>query len=434
MRPDAAARHGIIAGRTTITNDSDATLARGPAPAAQLMVNRVCANNGGCISTEAVIDLALNGADVINMSLGGLSPFNDGYNVEEIIIDRLTEQHDVLFVISAGNSGPGINTVGSPSTARHALSVGATASRSLIERQYQWPAKGKPGRLADLAPDHDDDFLLFFSSRGPSAAGGFKPNITAPGTELSAVQLNAASGNRSGLDVYWGTSMAAPSASGAIALLIDAARKYNAANPASALPTDALTLRKVLIASAKPFDVSRFDPTTGETTRGQFTWIDQGTGMVNLPRAWAALKAERDSRLPSAVYAVDDGTRKDIALDYQIRVLRTNPNGIKYDGTIALPPDMLKLTGPRFGRGVWLDAKDTDSLVKVQIARRLPYSATLRDDAGDLKRLLVTTKDEFAIKTVIFGSDKNWVKAGTLNQLDCLAAPAAAGAAIDVPQ
>jgi hypothetical protein len=75
------------------------------------------------------------------MSLGGLSPFNDGYGVAEIIIDRLVETNNTVFVISAGNSGPGINTVGSPSTARHSISVGAAASRSMIERQYQWPAR-----------------------------------------------------------------------------------------------------------------------------------------------------------------------------------------------------------------------------------------------------------------------------------------------------
>lgn len=404
---------GIIAGRKTVTNDADTTLARGAAPNASLMVNRVCANNGGCPATEALIDLARNGAEVINMSLGGLSPFNDGYSAQEIIIDRLTELENVLFVISAGNSGPGINTVGSPSNARFALSVAATASRTMIERQYQWPARGKVG--ANLSPKKDDDFLLFFSSRGPNAAGGFKPNIAAPGTELSSVQLNAASGQRSGLDVYWGTSMAAPSATGAIALLLDAAKRYNTLHAEKALPLDALTLRKVVLASAKAFDVTRFDLTTGDFQRGQYSWIDQGLGMINLPRAWEALKAERDSRLATGV--------KDLRLDYQIRVLRANPNGIAYDGTVEVSPDVLKLAGPRFGRGIWLNAKETDNLIPVQIARRLPASAQARADAGELKGLLVTTKDEFVVKTVVYGSKERWVKAGSLNQLDCKDAP-----------
>lgn len=414
---------GIIGGRKTISNDRDATLARGAAPNASLMVNRVCANNGGCISTEAVIDLSENGANIINMSLGGLSPYNDGYGVGEIVIDRLVETNNTVFVISAGNSGPGINTVGSPSTARHAISVGAAASRSLIERQYQWPASGKSGPVDLAAPKADDDFMLFFSSRGPTAAGGFKPNIAAPGTELSAIQLNAAGGSRAGLDVYWGTSMSAPAATGAIALLIDAAIRYNAEHPESKLPVDALTINKVIIASAKPFDAKIFDPATGVYTQGQYTWIDQGTGMINLPNAWAALKAERDSKLPSAVFAVANDVREDISLDYQIRVLRQNPNGLNYDGSIAMSPDMMALTGPRFGRGVWLDLESSESLVQVQIARRLPHSATLRGDVDDLNRLLITSKDEFEIKTIIYGSNKNWLHAGSLNQLDCANSP-----------
>ena len=65
-----------------------------------------------------------------------------------------------------------------------------------------------------MMDDDDQDMMLFFSSRGPTAAGGFKPNVTAPGTELSSVQLNAAPGGAGGLDVYWGTSMAAPTATG----------------------------------------------------------------------------------------------------------------------------------------------------------------------------------------------------------------------------
>ncbi len=413
---------GIIAGRKTIANDSDATLARGGAPNVSLMVNRVCANNGGCDATEAVIDLAENGAEVINMSLGGLGAYNDGYSAQEVIIDRLTEMENVLFVISAGNSGPGINTIGSPSTGRLALSVGATASRSLIERQYQWPARGKLG--PDVSARKDDDFMLFFSSRGPTAAGGFKPNVSAPGTELSSVQLNAAPGQRAGLDVYWGTSMAAPSATGAIALLLDTAKKYNALHADAPLPLDALTLRKVIVASAKPFDVTRFDLSTGDYTRGQYTWIDQGTGMVNLPRAWDALKAERDSRVPSGVFGKNGDKHEEIRLDYQVRVLRTSPNGLNYDGSIAVPPELLKQSGPRFGRGIWLSSKETDSLIPVQIARRLPTSAQARDDAGDLKRLLVDTKDEFLIKTVIYGSKERWVKAGSMNQENCTTAPA----------
>jgi hypothetical protein len=417
---------GIIAGRKTIANDDPNTLARGVAPAARLAVNRVCANNGGCNATEAVIDLAQAGADLINMSLGGLNPFNDGFDVDDLIIDRLTLVYGTQFLISAGNSGPGRNTVGSPSVARNSLSIGATATREMIERQYQWPGVGKDTDSSVTS----DDFMLFFSSRGPTAAGGFKPTLTAPGTELSAVQLNSAPGARSGLDVYWGTSMAAPAAAGAYALLLDGIRKYNAVNPGKQLPSDALTLRRVLIESARPFDVNRFDPKTGESTAGQYTWIDQGAGMINLPAAWALLKKSSNTVVTPSV-TIDRnsgdpaGGKVAVSLDYDVRTLRKNPNGLDYTGSspalapVGLDPRTTKVIG-RYGTGIWLNASENDSLVEVQIGRRLPEGLLGRPDAGELHRQLVTTRDEFELETVYYGSKTTWLKPGVANNVECM--------------
>ena len=401
---------GIIGARKTITNDSDSTNARGVAPNTKIMVNRVCANNGGCNATEAIIDLSQHGAEVINMSLGGLGPTNDGYGVQETIINRLTLLNNTLFVISAGNSGPGRQTVGSPSVARMALSVAATASKKMIERQYQNPGTGKSS-----ATTAEDDFMLYFSSRGPTAAGGLKPNISAPGTELSSVQLNSAPGDRSGLDVYWGTSMAAPTVTGAVALLIDGIKRYNQKFPGKALSLDARTLHRIISASARTFDVSSYDVVSGERKQGQYSWIDQGHGMINLPAAWEALKAERDTRAAGAVFA---GSQV-MDLDYEVRVLRKSPNGEDYTGSIASPTDANGGTEPKFGRGIYLDMNSNASLIEVQIARRLPYNALQREDVGDLHRLLVTTADRFILKTVIYGSSVVWLRAGVLAGLDC---------------
>ena len=417
---------GIIGARKIISNDADGTYARGVAPNVELMVNRVCANQGGCSATEAIIDLSLAGAEVINMSLGGLSPFNDGYGVQETIINRLTLQQNTLFVISAGNSGPGRQTVGSPSVARLSLSVGASASRSLIEKQYNWPGTMKP---ADSSLTTEQDFMLFFSSRGPTAAGGFKPNISAPGTELSSVQLNAANGARSGLDVYWGTSMAAPTAAGAAALLLDAAKKYNALNPSQPLALDAISLRSSIIEGAKPFDVSKFNPKSGEVTKGNYTWIDQGAGLIDLPTAWEKLKALSKSKAQSAVTQTivgSDGKQvsKPVTLDYEVRVLRKFPNGQDFTGSVPVttPTDLglvNRSLSPKFGRGVWIDPSSKESLYEVQIARRLPLHLLQSAEAGELMRQLNTSAESFELETEIYGSDSQWIKAGTLNNLDC---------------
>ena len=407
---------GIAAGHKTISNDSDDTLARGVAPEAKILVDRICANNGGCNETEAVIDLATHTqAQVINLSIGSLSPFNDGYSVAETIINRLTSQYNILFSISAGNSGPGRQTVGSPSTARLAMSVAASASKGMIASQYQWPATA-----TSLTADPTDDFLLYFSSRGPSAAGGFKPMITAPGTELSSVRLNNLAGNRGGLDIYWGTSMAAPTVTGAYALFVDAIQKYNIVNPTRKLTTDAVILRGVLLESARAFDATTFDPETGTKTVGQYTWIDQGKGIVNLPAAWDRVIALRDAAIPTAVNLAG----APVELDYSVLTAIKGPNGIIYDGSRPFVDDLSGAhSSPTLGTGFYLDYYGHETLISAYIARRLPARLTGDPAAGDLSTQLLTTQDEFVLKTTIYGSDKNWIRVGVPNGLDCANAP-----------
>lgn len=400
---------GIAAGLKTLANDPDDTLARGVAPNAAILMNRICRNNGGCGGTEAFVDLALNsGAHVINMSLGGVSPYNDGYGVMDLMINRLSALRNVLFVVSAGNNGPGHQTVASPSTARNALSVGASATVGMIQRQYQYP--GSP-------QNEDEDFLLFFSGRGPSAAGGFKPNLVAPGTELSAVRLNTAPGSRGGLDVYWGTSMSAPATAGAYALLLDAIHKYNVRNPKKKLTENALTLRRVLIETAKPFNASRFDPVSGEFREGKYTWADQGTGMLDLVAAWKKLFELRDQSPETAVEIEGEP----VELEYEALTSQINPGNISYEGDPSggADSDPNRATDPRFGTGIYLDYRSKDSLFGVAIKRRLPESLASSAAAGDLTRQLLTTADEFVLKTVIYGSNLTWLRAGVLNQLDC---------------
>ena len=396
---------GIAAGSKTLQNDSAMTLARGVAPEATLMMDRVCANNGGCDATEAMIDIAMAGAQVINMSLGGLSPFNDGYGVEETIVNRISQLTNTLYVIAAGNSGPARQTIGSPSVARLSLSVGASASVGMIQRQYEWPALGSP-----VDADSDYDFMLFFSSRGPTASGGFKPNLSAPGTELSSVQLNAAPGANAGLDVYWGTSMATPTATGAYALFLDAIQKYNLKNPAKKLTTNSMELRQVLIESARPFQMKSFDLTTGIKTDGIYTWADEGTGEVDLLAAWKKLFALRDSGLASSVQ--DAGAN--VPLDYKVIVSQKEPNGLTYDGSRTDDQSL-----PEFGQGIYLDYKGMSILKQVFIQRNLPADKAAAPNAGDLDRQLESTADEFVLKTVIYGSDKAWIKAGTFDELNC---------------
>jgi len=112
-------------------------------------------------------------------------------------VDEFMFSHpDFLILFAAGNSGPRAASVGSPSTNKNGLSVGATQRGTLA---------------ASMAR---------FSSCGPAADGRFKPDLTMPGQNIVSARndRNIASNNCSTIAMS-GTSMASPGAAGMAALV-----------------------------------------------------------------------------------------------------------------------------------------------------------------------------------------------------------------------
>ncbi|HEX3765559.1 MAG TPA: S8 family serine peptidase [Kofleriaceae bacterium] len=112
-------------------------------------------------------------------------------------VDEFMFSHpDFLILFAAGNSGPRGASVGSPSTNKNGLSVGAT----------------QRGTLADS--------MARFSSCGPAADGRFKPDLTMPGQNIVSARndRNIASNNCNEITMS-GTSMASPGAAGMAALV-----------------------------------------------------------------------------------------------------------------------------------------------------------------------------------------------------------------------
>ncbi len=237
----------------------------GAAPAARIVSVRVCLFISGCTAhalLEGMIYAVRQGhADVINMSIGGLPALNDGNNARAVLYNRLIDRYGAQMFISAGNSGPGINTAGDPSVATQVMSVGAYVSRETWLGNY--------GALADRA-----DGLFVFSSRGPREDGGFKPNLVAPGAAVSSIPLwqenfPLVGPLPPGYDMFNGTSMAAPEATGGAALLISAAKQAR-------VPYKPDQLRQALVSSA------RYLP--------GYAAHEQGNGLMQVGAAWEVLR------------------------------------------------------------------------------------------------------------------------------------------------
>ncbi|MDX6398765.1 MAG: serine protease AprX, partial [Gaiellaceae bacterium] len=187
----------------TIAGDGDARpdlLYRGVAPAAALVGVKVldAAGSGTSADVAAGIEWVIANKDVygieaINLSLGS-SGCSNGTDAESTSVNRASAA-GIVVVVAAGNAGPGTCTVGSPGAAADALTVGA---------------------MADMGVDGFKQ--AYFSSRGPTADGRIKPDVSAPGVSITS----AAAGTSNGYAVFSGTSMATPFTVGTALLMRDA--------------------------------------------------------------------------------------------------------------------------------------------------------------------------------------------------------------------
>ncbi|HET6292429.1 MAG TPA: S8 family serine peptidase [Kribbella sp.] len=213
---------------------------KGVAPEATLLNGKVLDDYGSGSFSGIIAGMewaAAQGADVVNMSLGGQDP-SDGTDDVSQALNRLSRDTGTLFVVAAGNCFfPAPATVTSPAAADDALAVGN------LQRD---------GSLNDS------------SCRGPRKGdGALKPEISAPGTEIVAAR---AAGTDIGTPIddnyssLTGTSMASPHVAGTAALVAQAHPDWKAAQ-----------LKAQLMSTADPQPGSRVD--------------EQGAGRVDADQA-----------------------------------------------------------------------------------------------------------------------------------------------------
>jgi len=211
---------------------------KGVAPGAKIISGKVLDDTGSGDDSGILAGMewaAEQGAQVVNLSLGG----QDTPEVDplEALVNKLSDEKGILFAIAAGNSGP--ESVGSPGSADKALTVGAV---------------------------DDKDALAPFSSTGPRIGdGAIKPDVTAPGVDITAA---AAPGslidqevgeNPAGYLSISGTSMATPHVAGAAAILKQEHPDWTYAEIKGAL--------------------------TGSAKGGKYTPFEQGSGRIQVDKA-----------------------------------------------------------------------------------------------------------------------------------------------------
>ena len=142
--------------------------------------------------------LLSQGVNIINMS-AGYGGFANGYFAFDKWIDHIAYNHDVHFVISAGNEGS--YGVGSPAMGYNIITVGAVENEYPYNRIEYYEYKNEGGQVKII------EHASSYNSLGQSLSEHrtLKPDMMAPGRYTSC----------------WGTSFSAPLVTATIALMCE---------------------------------------------------------------------------------------------------------------------------------------------------------------------------------------------------------------------
>ncbi|RRB02481.1 S8 family serine peptidase [Larkinella rosea] len=280
----------------------------------------------------------VNGARIHNNSWGANTEARYTFNSNEVD-EYVDQRRDMLIVIAAGNDGnaaksnqrvqPGFAdwlSVGSPATAKNALTVGAsrtnrtTGGYAALTYGSVWGGSFPLQPSAVETVSGDVTSMAEFSSRGPCDDERIKPDLVAPGTDILSTRSKLAP-----LRNFWGpdtrpeyaynggTSMATPLVSGCAALV----RQYYVEDRQHAEPSAAL-LRATLVNGTNML--------TGRSA------IAEHAGLPNFHQGFGGL--DMSMTIPNAAQTFDLAFIDSWKKDAQMQFVRT---GQRFQFAFKLP-------------------------------------------------------------------------------------------------
>ncbi len=259
---------------------TDFYVGQGSAPEAKIWASQIFEDDGsGDFPSDyytILEDGKVNGEAYISTNSWGESRGDSQYSEMDTSYDAAVRDADnttageqpMSIFVSAGNGGPGENTITSPATAKNVIAVGASKNYMPDSTSY-----GNSGSDTTNPADIAD-----FSSRGFEMDGRVKPDVAAPGqADLSTHSPDVSGSNLYGLYTEdgryeWcdGTSMAGPTAAGAGAVIAGYYEDTYGEKPSPEM------VKALMINAAKDMD-----DTAGNT--GPIPNPDEGWGRVFLP-------------------------------------------------------------------------------------------------------------------------------------------------------
>ncbi|AES62527.2 tripeptidyl peptidase II [Medicago truncatula] len=265
--------HGThVAGIATAFHPEEPLL-NGVAPGAQLISCKIGDSRLGSMETGTGLTRALIAAvehkcDLINMSYGEPTLLPDYGRFVDLVND-VVNKHRLIFVSSAGNSGPALSTVGAP---------GGTSSSIIGVGAYVSPAMAAGAHCVVEPPSEGLEYT--WSSRGPTTDGDLGVCVSAPGGAIAPVPTWTLQRRM----LMNGTSMSSPSACGGIALLISAMKEEG-------IPVSPYSVRKALENTSVPIGDSPEDK------------LSAGQGLMQVDKCYEYIQQSRN--IPCVWYQIN---------------------------------------------------------------------------------------------------------------------------------